>query len=95
VFVVLAGNVGGLTQSQAMAINFGQAAVLTPSDFGFPINALQAEGVINTQTVVIADLDFGSLEHQRDFGTVRPLVDRRSDLYTLVANTAVKRVRMQ
>ena len=95
VFVVLAGNVGGLTQSQAMAINFGQAAVLTPSDFGFPINALQAEGVINTQTVVIADLDFGSLEHQRDFGTVRPLVDRRGDLYTLVANTPVKRVRMQ
>jgi len=94
VFVVLAGNVGGLSQSQAMAINFGQAAVLTPSDFGFPINAVLAEGVLNTQTVVIADLDFGSLEMQRQHGTVRPLVDRRHDLYELNAKIPIRRIRL-
>jgi predicted amidohydrolase/GNAT superfamily N-acetyltransferase len=94
VYVVLAGNVGGLPHTQAMALNFGQAAVLTPSDFSFPMNAILAEGVVNTQTVVIADLDLSSLEHSREHGTVRPLVDRRHDIYGLISRTPVTRVRV-
>lgn len=79
VYVVMSGNVGGLTHSPSMSINFGQAAICTPSDFAFPMNGIAAEGIVNTQTVVIADLDLGALDIQRQCASVRPLLDRRHD----------------
>ncbi len=81
IYVVLAGNVGTLPRSPAMSLNFGQAAILTPSDFAFPLNGIAAEGVINTQTVVICDIDLGALEVEREVANVRPLIDRRPDIY--------------
>lgn len=81
IYVALAGNVGALPRSPAMSINFGQAAVLTPSDFAFPLNGVAAEGVVNTQTVVICDIDLGALEIEREVANVRPLIDRRPDIY--------------
>jgi predicted amidohydrolase len=83
IYVVLAGNVGALPRSPAMSINFGQAAVLTPSDFAFPLNGVAAEGVVNTQTVVICDIDLGALEIEREVANVRPLIDRRPDIYSV------------
>ena len=80
--VALAGNVGALPRSPAMSINFGQVAVLTPSDFAFPLNGVAAEGVVNTQTVVICDIDLGALEIEREVANVRPLIDRRPDIYS-------------
>lgn len=92
VYVVLSGNVGGLSRSPSMFINFGQAAIFTPSDFAFPMNGIAAEGVVNTQTVVIADLDLGALDIQRQCASVRPLLDRRHDLYELRAKVPVEHV---
>lgn len=92
VYVVMSGNVGGLTHSPSMSINFGQAAILTPSDFAFPMNGVAAEGIVNTQTVVIADLDLGALDIQRQCASVRPLLDRRHDLYELKAKVPVEHV---
>jgi predicted amidohydrolase len=83
IYVALAGNVGGLPRSPAMAVNFGQAAILTPSDFAFPLNGIAAEGIVNTQTVVVSDIDLGALEIEREVANVRPLMDRRPDLYRL------------
>jgi predicted amidohydrolase/ribosomal protein S18 acetylase RimI-like enzyme len=83
IYVVLAGNVGALPRSPAMTLNFGQAAVLTPSDFAFPLNAIAAEGIINSQTVVISDIDLGALEVERQVANVRPLIDRRPDIYVI------------
>jgi predicted amidohydrolase/GNAT superfamily N-acetyltransferase len=83
IYVVLSGNVGVLPNSSSMALNYGQSAVLTPSDFAFPMNAIAAEGMPNTQTVVITDIDLGALEVQRQLANVRPLMDRRQDLYTI------------
>ncbi len=94
VYVVLAGNVGSLPRSPAFAVNFGQAAVLTPSDFAFPLYAIAAEGVVNTQTVVITDIDLGALEVEREVANVRPLLDRRSDLYHLQARVVVDHVKV-
>lgn len=92
VYVVMSGNVGGLTNSPSMYLNFGQAAICTPSDFAFPMNGIAAEGVVNQQTVVIADLDLGALEVQRVIASVRPLLDRRPDLYELKARVKIERV---
>lgn len=92
VYVVLSGNVGGLSRSPSMFINFGQAAIFTPSDFAFPMNGIAAEGVVNTQTVVIADLDLGALDIQRQCASVRPLLDRRHDLYELRTKVPVEHI---
>jgi predicted amidohydrolase len=94
IYTVLSGNVGTLPRSPAMGINFGQAAILTPSDFAFPLYSIAAEGVVNTQTVVVSDLDIGALEIEREIGNVRPLLDRRTDLYNLVSHVKVQRIRV-
>jgi len=62
VYVVLSGNLGGLSRSPSMFVDYIQAAICTPSDFAFPINGIATEGIVNTQTVVIADLDLGALD---------------------------------
>lgn len=90
VYVVMSGNVGGLSRSPSMFLNFGQAAICTPSDFAFPMNGIAAEGIVNTQTVVIADLDLGALDIQRQSASVRPLLDRRHDLYELHTKVPVE-----
>lgn len=94
VYVVIAGNVGNLPQVRSFLVNYGQAAVLTPSDFAFPLNAVLGEAEPNTETVVISDLDLADLSQQREMGSVRPLRDRRSDMYHLQARTPVEIVRV-
>ncbi|HET8940797.1 MAG TPA: bifunctional GNAT family N-acetyltransferase/carbon-nitrogen hydrolase family protein [Rudaea sp.] len=92
VYVVMSGNVGGLSRSPSMFLNYGQAAICTPSDFAFPMDGIAAEGIVNTQTVVVADLDLGALDIQRQSASVRPLLDRRHDLYELQSKVPVERV---
>ncbi len=83
IYVVLAGNIGNLPQVTSFLINYGQAAVFTPSDFPFPANGIAAEADPNTETVVITDLNLNDLAVHREFGAVRPLRDRRVDLYDI------------
>jgi predicted amidohydrolase/GNAT superfamily N-acetyltransferase len=92
VYVVLSGNVGGLTHSPSMFLNYGQAAICTPSDFAFPMDGIAAEGVVNTSSVVIGDLDLGTLDIQRQTASVRPLLDRRHDIYELRSKWPVERI---
>ncbi len=94
VFVALSGNVGNLPQVDNFLINYGQAAILTPSDFPFPTDAVAATADPNFETVVITDLDLSSLEQVRQAGTVRPLRDRRTDLYTLDSRIPVEKIRV-
>lgn len=93
IYVVMAGNVGNLPQVDNFLINYGQAVICTPSDFPFPTNAIAAMADPNSETVVISDLDLSSLEHAREMGSVRPLRDRRADLYRLESETRVKVIR--
>jgi len=95
VYVVMSGNVGGLTHSPAMFLNYGQAAICTPSDFAFPMNGIAAEGVVNTSTVVIADLDLGTLDIQRQAASVQPLLDRRHDIYEVIGKLEIERIRVK
>lgn len=95
VYTVLAGNVGNLPSVRSYLINYGQSAVFTPSDFGFPIEGVMAEAEPNVETVVVAELDLNVLEEQRDFGSVRPLYDRRPDLYNIEARKPVRVIRCE
>jgi predicted amidohydrolase/ribosomal protein S18 acetylase RimI-like enzyme len=95
IYVVIAANVGNLPGVKTYLLNYGQSAVLTPSDFAFPLQATAGEAEPNVETVVIADLDFASLAQQREIGSVRPLQDRRPDLYDLAARRGVRVVRTE
>ncbi|MGE0788710.1 MAG: GNAT family N-acetyltransferase [Sandaracinaceae bacterium] len=94
VYVVLSGSVGNLPQVENFLINYGQAAICTPSDIAFPGEGIAAVAETTTETVVIADLDLDALHLAREIGSVRPFRDRRLDLYDLTAKQAVEHIRV-
>jgi predicted amidohydrolase len=82
-YVVIAGAVGNLPNVNNMDIQYAQSALLTPSDFPFPTNGVKAETTPNTEMVLIADVDLNLLKELHARGSVRNLLDRRSDLYRI------------
>jgi predicted amidohydrolase/GNAT superfamily N-acetyltransferase len=84
-YVALAGNVGNLPDVGHLDINYGQAAVLTPSDFAFARDGIAAEADANEETVLICDVDLNALHSARSSGSVTPRLDRRADLFQLVS----------
>ncbi|MCB1327224.1 MAG: bifunctional GNAT family N-acetyltransferase/carbon-nitrogen hydrolase family protein [Spirochaetales bacterium] len=93
-YVVIAGNVGNLPSVRSYLINYAESAILTPSDFSYPVGGVQAEADPNVETVVIGDLDLSSLTQQRDLASVQPLMDRRIDLYDVKARQPIQIVRV-
>jgi predicted amidohydrolase/GNAT superfamily N-acetyltransferase len=85
VYVAMAGNVGNLPDVQNLDINYGQAAVLTPSDFAFARDGIAAEADSNEETLLICDVDLNDLHEARSDGSVTPRIDRRADLFKLVS----------
>ncbi|MEZ6139640.1 MAG: bifunctional GNAT family N-acetyltransferase/carbon-nitrogen hydrolase family protein [Zavarzinella sp.] len=81
IYVCLAGNVGNLPDVTNMDVQYGQAAVLTPSDFPFARDGIAAEADANEETVLICDLDLDDLMEARHAGTVTPRLDRRPDMF--------------
>lgn len=81
VYVVTTGTVGSLRKVDFMRANFGQAAVITPNDIPFPPAGIMAEGVMNDDMLVVADIDLKLLEDVRASGSVTTWRDRRTDLY--------------
>ncbi|MEB3102919.1 carbon-nitrogen hydrolase family protein [Ferviditalea candida] len=81
IYVVSASTVGSLPTVNFMRANFGQAAVIAPNDIPFPPRGILAEGEINDDMVVTADLDLELLVQVREKGAVTTWRDRRIDLY--------------
>ena len=84
IYVCLAGNVGNLPDVTNMDVQYGQAAVFTPSDFQFARDGIAAEADSNEETVLVCDLDLDSLDEARSSGTVTPRLDRRPDMFKFV-----------
>ncbi len=82
-YVAIAGCVGNLPKVNNMDIQYAQSGVYSPSDFQFPNNSIVAEATPNTEMTVIADLNIDLLKELHTGGSVRNLLDRRTDLYTL------------
>jgi predicted amidohydrolase len=80
-YVAIAGCVGNLPGVNNMDIQFGQAAVFTPSDFAFPSNAVKGEATPNTEMTLIVDVDLNLLKDLHHHGSVQVMKDRRQDLY--------------
>jgi len=74
-YVVVAHTVGSLPMVPAVSLNYGQAAILTPSDFPFSRDGILAEGTPNTEMMVIGELNLKTIAESRTLGTVIPLLD--------------------
>ncbi len=88
IYVAIAGTVGNIPSVPNMDIQYAQSAIFTPSDFPFSRDGIVAISEENTEMVVIADVDLAVLRRTRHNGTVTPLKDRRSDLYSIKFKTA-------
>jgi hypothetical protein len=58
-----------------MVTNYGQAAILTLSNRFFARDGIAAEGTINQEQIIAADVGFGLLNEQRVKGSIIPLQD--------------------
>ena len=74
-YVVHASTVGSLPMVPAVSLNYGQASILTPSDFPFSRDGILAEGLPNQEAMVIGELDLDLIHHARTDGTLLPLLD--------------------
>jgi predicted amidohydrolase len=76
-YVVHSSTVGSLPMVPAVSLNYGQAAILTPSDFAFSRDGILAEGNYNQEMMVIGELNLKTITESRSSGTVLPLHDSR------------------
>lgn len=77
-YVIHSCTVGSLPQIPSISLNYGQASILTPSDFPFARDGILAEGQINQEQIVIAELNMETIRETRESGTVLPLRDSQS-----------------
>ncbi|MFM1848011.1 MAG: hypothetical protein RL417_1485 [Pseudomonadota bacterium] len=83
-YVAIAGCVGNLPKVSNMDTQFAQSAVFSPSDFAFPIDSTISEATPNTEMTLVADVDLSLLKELHLQGSSRNLLDRRTDLYSVV-----------
>jgi predicted amidohydrolase len=76
-YVVLSHTVGSLPMVPAVSLNYGLAAILTPSDFAFSRDGILAEGNPNQEMMVIGELNLKTIVESPASGTVLPLLDSR------------------
>ncbi len=77
-YVIHSCTVGSLPMVPAVSLNYGQASILTPSDFAFSRDGILAEGIPNQETMVVGELNLSTIMSTRDTGTVLPLNDSRN-----------------
>ena len=77
-YVIHSCTVGSLPMVPAVSLNYGQASILTPSDFAFSRDGILAEGIPNQETMVVGELNLTTINSARDTGTVLPLNDSRN-----------------
>jgi predicted amidohydrolase len=76
-YVIHACTVGSLPAVPAVSLNYGQASILTPSDFSFSRDGILAEGSPNQEMMVVGELNLKTIADTRTNGTVIPLYDSR------------------
>jgi predicted amidohydrolase len=83
IYAVLAGPIGNLPFVDGADIHYGQACILTPSDVSFARDGIAEEATPNVETMVVCELNLDTLRKNRRNGTVRPWMDRRTDIYSV------------
>jgi predicted amidohydrolase len=76
-FILHACTVGSLPMVPAVSLNYGQASILTPSDFAFSRDGILAEGNVNQEMMIVGELNMSTILDTRTAGTVLPLLDSK------------------
>ncbi len=84
-YVITSHTVGSLPMVPAVCLNYGQAAIMTPSDFPFSRDGILAEGNPNQEMMVIGELNMHTIVESRANGTVLPLNDSRNTMDILAS----------
>lgn len=74
-YVIVSHTVGSIPMAPAVSLNYGQASILTPSDFPFSRDGVLSEGQPNLEMMVIGELNLRTIHESRTTGTVIPLHD--------------------
>jgi predicted amidohydrolase len=74
-YVIQSCTVGSLPMVPAVHLNYGQASILTPSDFPFSRDGILAEGNPNLEMMVIGELNLKIIQESRSTGTVLTFKD--------------------
>ncbi len=90
VYVIQSCTVGSLPMVPAVSLNYGQASILTPSDFSFSRDGILAEGIPNQEMMVIGELNLKTIQEGRETGTVLPLRDSKRTADLLAQTELVK-----
>ena len=90
VYVIQSCTVGSLPMVPAVSLNYGQASILTPSDFSFSRDGILAEGIPNQEMMVIGELNLKTIQEGRETGTVLPLRDSKRTQDQLALTELVK-----
>lgn len=77
-YVIHSPTVGSLPTVPAVSLNYGQAAIYTPSDYAFSRDGLLAEGAVNQESMIIGEINLGLIDEARKNGTVLPLRDSQT-----------------
>ena len=80
VYVAMTSTVGSLPV-EGLGVHYGQAGIISPSDFPFSRDGIAAEGTPNMEQIVVADVNLDNLLKNRINGTTIPLYDKRKDIY--------------
>ena len=88
-YVVQASTVGSLPMVPAVSLNYGQAAIFTPSDFAFARDGILAEGIPNQETMIVAELNLDTILEAHESGTVLPLFDSAATQMLVASPTVV------
>ena len=80
-YAVLGGATGNLPLVEGADIHWAQSCILTPSDIPFDRDGIASEATPNVEAMVVHELDLEKLRSTERSGTVRPWIDRRTDLY--------------
>lgn len=77
-YVIHSPTVGSLPTVPAVSLNYGMAAIYSPSDYAFPRDGILAEGTANQESMIIGEINLELIETTRKSGTVLPLRDSQT-----------------
>lgn len=80
-FTVMSGSTCHLTHLPQMDTRYGLSAIFSPCDYAFTSKGIVAEGLPNSETMVVGEVDLERLRYNREAGFVTPLKDRRPHIY--------------
>lgn len=80
-YVITSGLVGSIENLPEMDIHFAQSSIYTPCDFGFPKDGILNQAEVNSEQLIISELDLRLIRSIRENGSVTPYKDKRADLF--------------